>query len=352
MHAAIFGFGNLGRAILAALTARGSSSVGAIVDTAPVLAGVSTASVFPAGGDHGTILPSLPPADQPTVLFHASTSEPARATAEIVAALEAGYSVVSAAEWLFHPWLRHGAEAAAIDAAARRAGTVAMGCGINPGFCFETLPVLVSRTMAEVKRFEILRVSNVSGVGPADFAHLGFGLTEPDFRARVAEGSIEGHMGFPESIAALAECTGVAIDAIDDRLEPTLALRPVTLAHRTVALGEVAGITQVARGYRGGEAVIVMTLDMFLDPEFYGRSPREALRIDGSRSLALDISPAAPPVPGAAAMMVQAAEGLAQLRPGLASLLDLPLGFGGLSRSLRAGPAERDGSGSHFAVSV
>jgi len=51
-------------------------------------------------------------------------------------------------------------------------------------------------------------------------------------------------------------------------------------------------------------------------------------------------------------MMVQAAEGLGQLRPGLASLLDLPLGFGRLSRSLRAGPPERDGSGSHFAVSV
>ena len=89
MHAAIFGFGNLGRAILAALATRASSSVGAIVDTAPGLAGASTASVFPAGGDRGTILPSLPPADQPTVLFHASTSEPARATAEIIAALEA-----------------------------------------------------------------------------------------------------------------------------------------------------------------------------------------------------------------------------------------------------------------------
>lgn len=351
MRAAILGFGNLGRAILAALAARPSSEIAAIVDTAPGLAGAQAVSVFPAGGDHGAIVSALPPADGPTVLFHASTSEPTHATAEIVAALEAGYSVVSAAEWLFHPWLRYGREADAIDAAARQSGMVALGCGINPGFCFETLPVLVSHTMAEAKRFEILRVSNVSGVGPADFAHLGFGLREADFRARVEEGSIEGHMGFPESIAALAECTGLALDAIDDRLEPTLALRPVALSHRTVAVGEVAGITQIARGYRDGAPVIVMTLDMFLDPEFYGRSPREALRIEGSRTLALDISPAAAPVPGAAAMMVHAAGSLARLAPGLASLLDLPVGGGRLSRSLRASPADRDAGGSRFAVS-
>lgn len=350
MRATIYGFGTLGRALYSTLSERGALPVAAVIDNAPGLAGAVLTDILPAAASGERILAELPPATGPTVLFHASTSNPARATAEIVAALEAGYSVVSAAEWLFHPWLRYGREAEAIDSAARAAGTVALGCGINPGFCFETLPILVSRTMARADRLDILRISNVSGVGPADFAHLGFGLDEATFRDRVADGSIEGHMGFPESIAALAACTGIALDAIDDRLEPTPARRPVVLSHRTVAEDEVAGITQVATGYRAGEPVIVMTLKMFLDPEFYGLSPREALRIEGSRSLSLEIAPAAPPVPGAAAMMAHAAEALPALAPGLASLLDLPMSGRPLPRALAAGPATRDGTGTRIAV--
>ncbi|MBB5753729.1 hypothetical protein [Prosthecomicrobium pneumaticum] len=346
MRIALFGFGSLGRALLAAAAAMPDVTVATIVDHAPGLAG--TAVEGPAGSL--TVAPRLPPAAAPTVLFHATTSDPERATAEIVAALEAGYAVVSAAEWLFHPWLRFPRAAEAIDRAARAAGRAALGCGINPGFCFEALPILAARTLARVDRFDILRISNVSGVGPSDFAHLGFGLDEATFRARVADGAIEGHMGFPESVAALAECTGVAIDAIEDRLAALPARRPVTLAHRTVAEGEAVAITQVATGFRAGAAVITMTLEMHLDPEFYGRTPREAVRIEGSRTLALDIAPAAPPVPGAAAMMLHAARALGALPPGLASPLDLPAGGSGPTRRLSAGPAARDGSGSRFAL--
>ncbi len=73
-------------------------------------------------------------------------------------------------------------------------------------------------------------------------------------------------MGFPESIAALAESLGVPIDRITDHLVPTLATRPLQLRHRLVSPGEVVGITQTAAGYIGDDAVINMKLEMFLDP--------------------------------------------------------------------------------------
>ncbi len=352
MRALLFGFGSLGRALLAALQAAGDVEVVAIIDDAPGLAGQAVADLLPGNPCELVIRADLPPAEAPTVLFHVSTSAPDRATREIIQALDAGYSVLSAAEWMFHPWLRFGEAAARIDAAARAAGAVALGCGINPGFVFETLPILLARTVARVDRLEILRISNVSGVGPADFSHLGFGLTPDVFAARVADGSIEGHMGFPESVAALAECAGIAIDTITDRLEPTLATTPIALAHRTVAAGEVAGITQIATGVLAGSDRIVMTLEMFLDPEAHGRSPREAVALEGSRSFQLALSPASPPVPGAAAMMMHAARSVAAMQPGLVSLLDMPLSAGRPLRSLRAGPADRDGSGSRFAVTA
>jgi 4-hydroxy-tetrahydrodipicolinate reductase len=350
MRAVLFGFGNLGRGLLAAMQTSSDFEIVAIVDDAPELVGRSVADVLPGNRCDAVIVGTLPPASGATILFHAATSAPERATTQILAAVKAGYSVLSAAEWLFHPWLRYGSEADALDAAAKTAGTTVLGCGINPGFAFETLPILLSRTLAEVRRLEILRVSNVSGVGPADFAHLGFGLSAAVFAERVADGSIEGHMGFPESVAALAECVGIAIDTIADELEPTLATQPIVLPHRTVAIGEVAGITQTATGSLDGVAMIVMKLEMFLDPEAYGRKPQEAVAVEGSRSFQLSLSPAAPPVAGAAAMMVHAARALPAMGPGVVSLLDQPISGGRLSRTLRAGPASHDRSGTRLSV--
>ncbi|WP_336801145.1 hypothetical protein [Kaistia sp. MMO-174] len=350
MRVALFGFGNLGRALFAALQASPDFEIVTIIDDAPDLVGHPVADVVPGTSCDLSIQATLPPAAGPTILFHASTSAPDRATAQILAGLKAGYSVLSAAEWLFHPWLRYGAEFEALDGAARASGTTVMGCGINPGFCFETLPILLSRTLVEVTKLDILRVSNVGGVGPADFAHLGFGLSPETFAGRVADGSIEGHMGFPESVAAVAECVGIPIDTITDSLEPTFATTPIVLSHRTVGIGEVAGITQTATGSLGGVTSIVMRLEMFLDPAAYGRKPQEAVSVEGSRDFSLSLSPAAPPVPGAAAMMLHAARGLAGMPHGFVSLLDMPISGGRLSRTLRAGPAKRSTRGSQFGV--
>ena len=89
---------------------------------------------------------------------------------------------------MFHPWLRFGGEAATLHTAARRHGTHVLGCVINPGFCFESLPLLLLRTVHGVRSIEVRRTSDVGGIGPSDFAHLGFGLDATTFAARVADG--------------------------------------------------------------------------------------------------------------------------------------------------------------------
>lgn len=347
----IFGFGTLGRALLQAIEATGHFRLDTVVDTAPGLSGRRVGEILPSVAFGGLTvsraIPAAPSAAPAALCFHASTSHPATATAEILELLDAGYHVVSAAEWLFHPWLRQAVQARALDARARAAGRSVLGCGINPGFCFEALPILLGRTMAEIASIEILRVSDVRGIGPADCAHVGLGLSQDAFGTGVAAGTVEGHMGFPESVAALAECAGLAIDAISDRLEPTLATEPIVLAHRIVERGEVAGITQTAVGNRAGRDVITMRLEMFLDPAAYGRAPQERVEIRGSRDVTLSIAPAAPAVAGAAAMMVHTAPALASTEPGLHAMLSLPLGGARPQRVLRAaeGLTTRDRGG-------
>lgn len=348
MDAAIVGYGTLGRAIHRVLAQSSAARLSVVVDCAPALVGVpAVADLGPPGP---AIVAALPPATVPTVLFHATGSDPDAVTHEILAAVRSGYHVISAAEWLFHPWMRYAERADEIDRAARAAGVTVLGCGINPGFCFESLPVLIARTIGRIDSVEILRVSDVSGIGPSDFAHLGFGLTPDQFAAGVLDGHIVGHMGFPESVAALGECVGLSIDAISDRLAPIPAGAPIQLAHRLVAAGEVAGLVQTAIGYRDDATPIRMVLEMYLDPVSAGRTPCERVRLAGSRTVQVSVEPGSPAVAGAAAMMVEAAHAVAACAPaaGLISLFDLPAGGGRLTRHLKAVAEQRDGSGTRI----
>lgn len=326
MRAIVWGFGQLGHAILRAAAGSRSCEIVGVVDSDPAKIGRPVSELLPGSYD-GPVAADLSEwARDHAVVFHATTSQRATTVQQILTALDAGCSVVSGAEWLFHPWLRHPQEAETIDEAARAAGRRVIGCGINPGFSFDTLPLVLSRTAHSFSSIRIVRVADVSGEGPAGFHHLGFGLAQEAFAARVAAGTIEGHMGFPESIAALAERLGLAIDRITDFLEPTLAVRPLQLSHRLIAPGEVVGITQTANGYIGDRAAITMKLEMFLDPAGYGRSPQEAVEMDGSRSFAVSLRPAAAPADGAATMMLYAASALDTVAPGMISLFDLPIG--------------------------
>jgi 4-hydroxy-tetrahydrodipicolinate reductase len=177
-----------------------------------------------------------------------------------------------------------------------------------------------------VSRVAIIRSANVRSIGPSDFAHLGFGMEGDLFARRWLAGDIDGHVGFPESIAALAEHVGLTLDRITDALEPTLAVQPLDLGHRRVEIGEVVGITQRAQGLIQRQVVVDFTLEMFLDPAGYGREPREEIVIEGGRAFSVKLSPAAPPTAGAAAMMLHAALALPAAPFGFVSLLDLPLG--------------------------
>jgi 4-hydroxy-tetrahydrodipicolinate reductase len=327
MRALIWGFGQLGRAIARAAIVTGRCEVVGIVDCDPALVGRPVSEFLPGAGEQ-RILAALPEyaETEAEIVFHAIGSAREATTSQVLAAIDANYSVVSAAEWLFHPWLRHPAEAEALDRAARSKSERVVGCGINPGFSFDTLPLILSRTTHDFSSIRIKRVADVSGEGPAGFHHLGFGLTKRAFAERVIAGTIEGHMGFPESIAALAERLDLQIDRITDHLEPTIAARPLQLSHRLIGLGEVVGITQKATAYVRDRAIIRMDLEMFLDPAGYGRSPHESIEFEGSRSFTVTIKPAALPADGAAAMMLYAANALSTVGPGLVSLFDLPLG--------------------------
>lgn len=261
--------------------------------------------------------------------LHMTESVPDHIEGQLTEILAAGLNVVSASEAMFHPALRHAAFAARLDAAAKAAGVSVTGVGINPGFSFDSLPLLLARCSSGVRRITITRTIDVTGTGPGDIDHVGYGLWPDEFKAKIAAGRIVGHMGAPESIACLAERLDIAIDRVEEGWTTETADFPVDSGDPTLGIlepGRVVGISQTARGLSGGETVISTKLDMYYQPERFGLDCADVIDIEGAHHVRAQVKPAAVSLFGAANTVVNAVHDVVAAPPGLVNVLDFSIG--------------------------
>jgi 2,4-diaminopentanoate dehydrogenase len=263
------------------------------------------------------------------VVYHMTESVPDEIEPQLAAAINARANVISAAESMFHPGFRHPAFTARLDALARDNGVSVVGVGINPGFSFDALPLLLARVTSGVTRVDIDRVIDVTGTGPGDIAHVGYLLKPDEFDAKIATGEIVGHMGGPESIALLAERLGMEIDTIEERWETEAADFEIDSGVAELGMvepGRVVGITQFAEGKRDGVTVLSTRLCMYYAPAKFGLELRDRIEIAGSHHITMTLTPAAISIFGAANAIVNATHDVMVAPPGVVSVLDFSIG--------------------------
>ena len=200
------------------------------------------------------------------LLYHVTESVLAHVEGQMIAALDAGLNVLSASEAMFHPALRYPDVAARLDAAARRKAVSISGTGINPGFSFDSLPLVLARVTSGVTRINIARTIDVTGTGPGDIDHVGYGLWPAEFDEKIRSGRIVGHMGGPESIACLAERLNMDVDHVVQRWQTSIAKIPVDSGTPSLGMiepGRVIGITQEIAGLQGDATRISLRLIMY-----------------------------------------------------------------------------------------
>jgi hypothetical protein len=329
----LFGLGALGSLLVKCLaTGYPLIRIVGAIDNAPGLPGKTLGALYPdlKDGTDVVVQPTLAaclaslkePAD---LLYHLTESNLDRVEGQLTGALDAGLNVLSASEAMFHPALRFAPVAGRLDAAARAKQVSITGVGINPGFSFDTLPLLLSRVTSGVEAVRISRTIDVTGTGPGDIEHVGYGLWPDEFREKIAAGKIVGHMGMPESIAAIAERLGMEIDGVDEEWETTTAAFAVDSGTPMLGMlepGRVIGISQEGRGKRGEQVVISMRLVMFYQPEKHGLEVADTIEIQGAHHVRASLKPAALSLFGAANAIVNATHDVIVAPPGLVSALD------------------------------
>jgi 4-hydroxy-tetrahydrodipicolinate reductase len=324
----IQGIGALGRLFAGVALGDPRIRLLGVVDIDPAKAGRSVGEVTgdPAGdkvpvvADLGELLRRVP--EPPAVLVHMTESRPDRITGPIIEATRHGLNVVSAAESMFYPQLRYPGQAAQIDAAARENGVTVTGTGINPGFVFDQLVLDVAAATTGIRHIALRRTVEVSDTGPGDVEHVGFGLPAAEFRRRAANGTIEGHMGLPESFVLLAEYLDLPIDRVTESWEPVTDARPVPSAIGEIPPGHVVGIVQHATAYLGEREVMTARLAMYYAAR---EAQADEIVIDAVHPLRVRTEPSAVSLLGAANVLANAVPAVSQAAPGLACVLDLPV---------------------------
>ncbi len=318
-----YGLGPIGSAVARHVVERAGLELVGGVDIDPAKVGKDVGTVIGLAQPLGfavteTLAHTLARTEADAVL-HTTSSYFDLFRGQILEILEAGLDVVSTAEELSFPWLAHSREAAAIDAAARRAGKTVLGTGVNPGFLMDALPLFLTAICQRVDRVKVTRVINASTRRGPFQAKIGSGLTVDEFNAKMAAGRM-GHVGLPESVGMVFHTLGKELVRYESSVEPVVADRLVKTDYFTVQPGQVMGLRQVARGYTEEGEFMTLTFIAALESGEDG----DTVKITGKPDLEVKLKGTNGDL-ATVAIAVNAVRRVKEAAPGLVTMRDLPI---------------------------
>lgn len=259
------------------------------------------------------------------VVLHCTDSFTAKSFDRIKFILEKKINVVSCAEEMAYAYAQQPELAKQIDQIAKANGVSILGTGINPGFVMDFLVVAMTGVCHDIEHITSRRVNSLSPFGPAVMHEQGIGITEQEFKDGVKNGDLAGHVGFPESIRMIADSIGWKVDKIEQSMTPILTDVDRKSPHGFAKAGNVAGCAMKAQGYVDGKIKIEMDHPQQIEPEQVGIQTGDYLIIKGTPNINLVNSPEIPGGIGTIAMCVNMIPHVINARPGLKTMLDLPI---------------------------
>jgi 4-hydroxy-tetrahydrodipicolinate reductase len=229
-------------------------------------------------------------------------------------------NVVASTEELFYPYYRYAEPAIALDELAKQHGVSILGTGVNPGFVMDTLVLVLTGACQHINRIAVTRVANVSRARPSLQKKLGLGLAQDSFAEYAAQRRV-GVVGLVDSLAFLAHVLKWHMDDFKERLVPVIADKSVRFSQGQVEPGQVCGVRYMVKGISHGKEVISFDLRMYLEAE----SVRDTIYIEGTPTLEMTIKSTDMGDVAAAGLLVNMSPLVRQARPGLLTMVDLPL---------------------------
>jgi 4-hydroxy-tetrahydrodipicolinate reductase len=241
---------------------------------------------------------------------------------QIASIIKYGVKVISTCEELTYPYYTEPKLAKELDTLAKKHNATVLGTGINPGFLMDTLVITLTAVCQKIEKIEAARVMNAATRRLSFQRKIGAGLTVEEFRQKIENKQITGHVGLEESIAIIAAALAWKLEKIVvESVEPVIAKKSVRSNDIKVNAGEVAGLRQKARGVMKNKEVITLDFQAYIG----AREEYDAITIDGVPSVNQKIQPCVHGDIGTIAMVVNSIPKVIKASPGLLTMKDLPV---------------------------
>lgn len=317
---ALYGLGAIGLATARAAMARQGLEIVGAVDVDPAKIGQDLGTLLGEEAWGLSVTNDLEALEKAKVVVHTTGSFLSDVAPQLEGLLARGLYVVSSTEELSFPYLKSPELAKTLDKLARNQNVGIVGVGINPGFAMDALPLILSAPCLEVRAVHVRRSVDTSRRRLNLQKKSGAGMTPQEFSDALAGGRM-GHIGLAESAALLAHGLGWTLDSLEEAIAPVIAKRAMSSEYLTVPEGMVAGLHQIVRGFRNQETLVELELAMSLGEV----EDIDETRITGTPNLILTVPGGFPGDTATVAMLLNAIPRILDTRPGLRTILDLPL---------------------------
>jgi len=239
--------------------------------------------------------------------------------------LEKKINVISSAEQMAYPKAAEPELTKQLDEIAKANGVTVLGTGINPGLIMDLLVIAFTGACEEVEHIVARRVNSLSPFGPAVMEEQGIGITVDEFKEGVRTGKLAGHVGFAESIGMIADAIGWKLSDFKQSMEPIVTEVDRKSPYGFAKAGDVAGCAMKGYGYVDGELKIEMDHPQQIEPHLGGVETGDYIIIKGTPNVNMANKPEIPGGIGTIAMCVNMIPHVINSRPGLKTMIDLPV---------------------------
>jgi 4-hydroxy-tetrahydrodipicolinate reductase len=261
---------------------------------------------------------------KPDIVVHTTTSYLKNTHKELEEILTHGVNIVSTCEELSYPYVTKEQRrlATRLDELAKKKKVTILGTGINPGFLMDALAIALTGPCIKVNSIKVTRQMNAATRRIPFQKKIGAGLAVEEFKRKISEKEITGHVGLEQSVGMIAGALGWKLDEIKiGPVQPVILGKSVASDAIRVPEGYCAGLMQTAYGMREGRELITLDFRAFIGAD----EDYDTIVIDGMPSIHEKISPCVHGDYGTIGMTVNMIPKVVHASPGLKTMKDLPL---------------------------
>lgn len=197
----------------------------------------------------------------PEVVCYTATADlrPQEAVEDVCRILRSGANVVSSSlVQLLHPPTADPSLVGPIEAACKEGGSTCFFNGIDPGFCNDLLPIVLSGVSQRIRSVRVQEILNYATYDQAEvlFDTMGFGQPLDAQPLLLLPGVLSYAWG--GAVHTIADALGVELDGLEEVHERRAFDRDLEVAGRIVPAGTSAGLRFEVQGVAYGRPVVIV----------------------------------------------------------------------------------------------